>query len=185
MNSFIALQEVGTVTLLGAALSMDAFSVGIGLGTLRLRFRQMFYIGCLIGLFHMMMPLLGMSIGDWLAHHYAPVAPFIAGFVLLALGGNILFSTLITKEDRNYSVGGVGLLIFGIIVSLDSFSVGMTLGIYHMPVPIVLAIFGAMAALFMWTGLYIGHLAKKSIGMFAEIVGGIVLLAIGIALLLG
>ncbi|MGL4819823.1 MAG: manganese efflux pump MntP family protein [Bacilli bacterium] len=185
MSGFVALNELGTITLLATALSMDAFSVGIGLGTLRMRFRQMFYMGILIGAFHVMMPYIGMSLGDWLSHHFAPVANLVAGFLLMVLGGNILFSTFVTKEERTYSVKGWSLLIFAVIVSLDSFSVGLSLGVWHMPMLFVLSIFGITAACFMWTGLWIGHYAKHRIGTIGEALGGFILLAIGFKLLLG
>ena len=50
--------ELLTLSIMAFALGMDAFSVGLGMGMIQLRFRQILYIGLVIGIFHMFMPLL-------------------------------------------------------------------------------------------------------------------------------
>ena len=49
--------ELLTLSIMAFALGMDAFSVGLGMGMIQLRFRQILYIGLVIGIFHMFMPL--------------------------------------------------------------------------------------------------------------------------------
>lgn len=61
MGAFIG--EIIALSMMALALGMDAFSVALGMGLLRLRLRQMFYIGLTIGLFHILMPLAGMAVG--------------------------------------------------------------------------------------------------------------------------
>lgn len=63
MNIEALIGELITLFMMAFALGMDAFSVGLGMGLIKLRLRQIFYIGLTIGLFHIWMPLAGMWIG--------------------------------------------------------------------------------------------------------------------------
>ena len=45
------------------ALGMDAFSVSLGMGMMALKIRQILYIGVTIGIFHIIMPFIGMVLG--------------------------------------------------------------------------------------------------------------------------
>ena len=70
-------------------------------------------------------------------------------------------------------------------VSLDSFSVGLTLGIYGAQIVIVLACFGITATILTWLGLLIGRKVQGWLGSYSEALGGSILFAFGIKLLLG
>lgn len=59
--------ELITLSIMAFALGMDAFSVGLGMGMVKLRKKQIFYIGFIIGLFHVIMPLAGMAAGNMLS----------------------------------------------------------------------------------------------------------------------
>jgi putative Mn2+ efflux pump MntP len=78
---------------------------------------------------------------------------------------------------------GFGLLIFATSVSLDSFSLGLTLGIYGAKTILVIICFGVVATLLTWLGLLLGRKAQGWIGSYSEALGGSILLAFGIKLL--
>ena len=61
MSSIIG--ELVTIIIMAFALGMDAFSISLGMGMYRLRFKQMLNIGLIVGIFHILMPLLGMIAG--------------------------------------------------------------------------------------------------------------------------
>ena len=52
------------VILLSISLSMDAFSLSLCFGTLNLSYKKIFTFSLIVGIFHFMMPLLGMNLGD-------------------------------------------------------------------------------------------------------------------------
>jgi putative Mn2+ efflux pump MntP len=181
MNYFIA--ELFTLLLMAFALGMDAFSVGLGMGMFQLRPKQIFYIGITIGFFHIWMPLLGIIAGHFLSDTFGTIAKYIGGILLIILGLQMIMS-IFKKEDKALvEPVGWGLIIFAVSVSLDSFSVGLSLGIFGARTAIVLILFGLAATLLAWLGLIVGKKVQGLLGIYSEALGGAILLAFGIKLL--
>ncbi|MGD6900585.1 manganese efflux pump MntP family protein [Bacillus infantis] len=181
MTSFFG--ELITLMLMAFALGMDAFSVGLGMGMFELRLRQIFKIGITIGLFHVFMPLLGMMAGRFLSEQFGSIAAYIGGGLLLLLGAQMIWSSIKDDDSSLITPVGFGLLIFALSVSLDSFSVGLSLGIYGAKTALVLVCFGAAAAILTWAGLLAGRKVQGWLGSYSEALGGAILLAFGIKLL--
>ncbi|MGO4889141.1 manganese efflux pump MntP family protein [Anaerobacillus sp. MEB173] len=176
--------EIVTLFIMAFALGMDAFSLAIGMGMLGLRLRQIFNIGVTIGIFHVIMPLAGIIIGKFLSLHLGVIATYIGGGLLIFLGAQMCISSLRNNDDVLIRPAGYGLLLFAISVSLDSFSVGLSLGLFGAKTIIVLMAFGLMSMCLTWVGLLMGKYMKGWIGSYGEILGGLILLAFGIKLLL-
>lgn len=177
--------EVITLTIMAFALAMDAFSVGLGMGMFKLRLRQIFKIGLTIGFFHVWMPLLGIIIGRFLSKNFGEIATYIGGGLLLILGIQMIWSGLRKDESSLITPVGIGLFLFGFTVSLDSFSVSLTLGIYGAKTMLVLICFGITATILTWFGLLIGRKVQGWLGSYSEALGGSILLTFGIILLFG
>lgn len=183
MASFIG--EIFTLSIMAFALGLDAFSVGLGMGMINLRLRQIFKIGIMIGLFHVWMPLLGIIAGRFLSEKFGTFAGYAGGMLLLALGLQMIWSGI--KRDVSSSIitpVGMGLYVFALSVSLDSFSVGLTLGIYKAKIAVVLMCFGIAATLLTWAGLLIGRKVQGWLGTYSEALGGSILFGFGLKLLL-
>ncbi|PLR96615.1 manganese efflux pump MntP [Bacillus sp. T33-2] len=176
--------ELFTLILMAFALGMDAFSVGLGMGMFRLTRRQIFKIGITIGLFHVWMPLAGIIAGRFLSEQFGAVAGLLGGLLLVILGVQMIWSGFKEDETSLITPVGRGLLVFALSVSLDSFSVGLTLGIYGAKTVLVLVCFGAAATILTWTGLLVGRRVQGWMGVYSEALGGSILLAFGIKLLL-
>ncbi|WP_442596923.1 manganese efflux pump MntP [Neobacillus sp. D3-1R] len=177
--------ELLTLILMAFALGMDAFSVGLGMGMFKLRLRQIFKIGITIGFFHVWMPLLGMIAGKFLSHQFGTIATYIGGGLLIVLGVQMIWSSFRSDDDSSVMTPvGFGLLVFAFSVSLDSFSVGLTLGIYGAKTALVLICFGAAATILTWSGLLVGRKVQNWLGKYSEVLGGSILLAFGLKLLL-
>ena len=162
---------------------MDAFSISLGMGMYRLRFKQMLNIGLIVGIFHILMPLLGMIAGRFLSEKFDAVASYIGGGLLLILGVQMIWSSLRKESESLITPVGFGLLLFALSVSLDSFSVGLTLGIYGARTLLVLICFGAGAMLLSWLGLIIGRRVQGLLGQYSEVLGGAILLFFSFRLL--
>jgi manganese efflux pump family protein len=175
--------EILTLALMAFALGMDAFSVGLGMGMYRLGLRQIFKIGITIGLFHVWMPLLGMIAGRFLSNTFGAIAGYVGGGLLLLLGVQMIWSSLREDEESLITPVGMGLLLFALSVSLDSFSVGLSLGIYGAKTVAVLTFFGIGATILTWLGLLTGRKVQGWMGSYSEALGGDILLAFGVKLL--
>ncbi len=56
-------EQLIPLIIMAFALGMDAFSVSLGMGMMTLKLRQILYIGMTIGIFHIIMPFIGMVLG--------------------------------------------------------------------------------------------------------------------------
>ncbi|WP_044749343.1 manganese efflux pump MntP family protein [Bacillus alveayuensis] len=175
--------EFITLCMMAFALGMDAFSIGLGMGLIRLRLEQILYIGLTIGLFHIFMPLLGMIIGRFLSEQFGTVASYIGGILLLVLGVQMIVSSFKENDELLISPIGVGLIFFALSVSLDSFSVGLSLGIYGARTVLTIMLFGLFSMMLTWTGLLLGRRFQQWLGVYSEVLGGGILFAFGIKLL--
>jgi manganese efflux pump family protein len=176
--------ELITIIIMAFALGMDAFSLSLGMGMYKLRLRQIFKIGITIGAFHIVMPLLGMITGRFLSEQFGAIAAYVGGALMLILGLQMIWSSFGKGEERLMTPVGMGLFLFALSVSLDSFSVGLTLGIYGARTIVVLICFGAGATLLSWIGLMIARRVQSWLGKYSEVLGGFILLLFGIKLLI-
>lgn len=69
-------------------------------------------------------------------------------------------------------------------MSLDSFSVGLSLGIFGARTFLTIIVFGVVSMLLTWLGLLLGRRVQGWLGSYSEALGGSILLAFGIKLLL-
>ncbi|KIY22478.1 MULTISPECIES: manganese efflux pump MntP [Mesobacillus] len=176
--------ELFTLMLMGIALGMDAFSIGLGMGMYRMTKGHIFKIGVTIGLFHVWMPLLGMVAGRFLSEQFGTIAGYLGGLLLIVLGIQMIAASFKEEETSLITPVGKGLLIFALSVSLDSFSVGLTLGIFGAKTLLVLICFGVAAMVLTWAGLHVGKTVQGWLGTYSEVLGGSILLAFGLKLLL-
>jgi len=176
--------EFLTLTLMALAVGMDAFSASLAIGMAPIRLKRIFYIGMIVGILHVFFPFLGMATGRLLSDTFGEVANAIGGILLIIAGAQMTFSVFKEEGEQRSVPSGWSLLVFALAVSLDSFSVGLTLGIYGVRAILTLALFGGIATMLTWSGLFIGRKTKGLLGAYSEALGGCVLLIFGIKLLL-
>lgn len=179
------LTEAAALLIMAMALGMDAFSVGLGMGMVQLRLKRICKIGLTIGFFHVVMPLFGMMIGHYLTDLFGTVAVMVGGILLLLLGAQMIYTSIIhQKEELLVPPVGFGLFLFALSVSLDSFSVGLSLGIYGAKVWLTLFLFGVVSTVMTWGGLLLGRRFRHYMGTYSEVLGGCILFVFGLKLLL-
>lgn len=184
MQAAALMGELLTLFVMAFALGMDAFSVGLGMGMIDLRLKRIMKIGIVIGLFHVFMPLIGMLIGDYLSEHFGRMAAMAGGVLLLLLGAQMIYTSISNKEERLVEPIGIGLILFALSVSLDSFSVGLSLGIYGARMFATVLMFGSVSMVMTWCGLIMGRKFQKWIGTYSELLGGCILFFFGLKLLM-
>lgn len=174
-----------TLLMIAAALGMDAFSLGLSIGIRGLVFRQIYVISLTIGLFHFVMPLLGIGIGRVLSSVMGTVAVYAGGVLLCVLGINMVWSGL--RGEQAYisfnesSYWSVLLLAFS--VSVDSLSTGLSLGLFSANTALAVSMLGIGGGVMAGIGLTIGRFASRWLGDYGELIGGTILLAFGIKFL--
>ncbi len=182
------------IWLLAIGLSMDCFAVSIASGILLKRpmLRPMLFMAFCFGFFQAMMPLLGWTGTKLFSHLIESIDHWIAFAILAFLGGRMIFESL-KKEDCKHEFDPTSVkvvLSMAVATSIDALAVGVSFacsGINDFnrilyPVGII----GLVAFILSLVGLMFGirfgcSLARK---LHAELLGGIILIAIGSKILI-
>ena len=190
------------IILLAIALAMDAFAVSIGLGAksqyysksylLRLALYAALYFGIAQGI----MPLIGYLLGAVLLGWLASAAPWIGGLILIGLGAKMLHEAF--KSDKQCSADNIQepnqesfkvisqrtMLTLAIATSIDAMAAGFTLNLLAINAWLACFIIAIITAGFSFFGVYLGKKSGVWLEDKAEIVGGVVLMAIGVKIML-
>ncbi len=173
-----------TILIMAIALGMDALSLGIGLGLKGIRLLDILKISLVIAIFHVIMPLMGMFTGHYMSSLLGDVAAVTGGGLLIILGGHMVYSSLKGEQARTFYPHSMwGILLFALSVSIDSFSVGISLGLFASDLLLTVILFGAFGGLMSIIGLMIGRKMGNWVGEYGEAFGGMILLAFGIKFL--
>ncbi|GIP19034.1 putative manganese efflux pump MntP [Paenibacillus montaniterrae] len=181
MEMNIWLGQLTTITMIALALGFDAFSLGVGIGLKGIRYLHIMKLGIIIGLFHMIMPIGGMLMGKMMSVVLGEWASFAAGLLLIILGVHMVINSFKSEEAvllNHRTFWGVLLLAFS--VSVDSFSVGITLGMFHLPLWVTVLLFGCCGAIMAMLGLTVGKRVGHTLGEYGETLGGIILVVFGV-----
>lgn len=175
--------ELASLIFMAVALGMDAFSVSLGLGMRKIRLKRIAVIGMVIGLFHMIMPFIGILLGQVISQQIGQYAAFAGGLLLVGIGTQTVFSAFNHETREFVQPVGTGLWIFAVSVSLDSFSVGLSLGMSQVKAVIALLLFGAASMILTWAGMILGRKVHGLLGVYSEILGGSILCGFGLNML--
>lgn len=177
--------EAITIVIMAVALGMDAFSLGIGIGMRGIRLLDILKLSTLVGAFHIIMPLIGMFTGQYVSSLLGNVAVVVGGILLLLLGLHMIYSSVRGPEVRSFDHRTLwGMLIFALSVSIDSFSVGVSLGLFSSDLLLTVLLFGGFGGAMSIIGLLLGRKVHRFIGEYGEAIGGIILLVFGIKFLI-
>jgi len=174
-----------TILLIAVALGMDAFSLCVGIGMKGIRLLHVAKISAAIAAFHVVMPLVGLFMGQYVSALLGGVATMIGGGLLVLLGGHMIYNSLRGGDAPSFNTGSLfGLLAFALSVSVDSLSVGVSLGMFATDLALTVLLFGTMGGLLSVVGLLIGRRVGQLTGEYGEALGGAVLLVFGILFLI-
>jgi putative Mn2+ efflux pump MntP len=175
------------VLILAIALSMDAFAVSVGLGSKNTKNTKTLALLASIyfGLFQGLMPLIGYFGGKGVIGWVESYAHWIAFFLLLLIGGKMIYESMSEgiEEDIAQITHRV-LLVLAIATSIDAMAAGFTLNLLEVNPLIACVIIGATTFLFSWSGVFVGVKSGVWLESKAELLGGVILIAIGFKILL-
>ena len=160
------------------ALSMDALavSIGKGLSVKRLKASHCLITGAYFGGFQALMPLLGFLLASSFASYIQKFDHWIACVLLVLIGANMLREAFSKEEEQgNDSFSFRVMLPLAIATSIDALATGVTFA--------MIAITGLTTFVFSVAGVKIGNLFGSRYQSKAELVGGLILIAMGIKIL--
>ena len=172
------------ILLIAPSLGMDTFAValGVGAGLPSGSGRPVFRLSFHFGLFQFLMPLIGWLVGGAVQNVFAAYDHWIA-FALLAWVGGRMVRESFNPAEEHLAVDptrGMSLVVLSIATSIDALAVGLSLAMLRVDLWIPSVIIGIVAAGMTLTGMLLGRRLQESWGKRAELIGGLVLIAIGL-----
>jgi putative Mn2+ efflux pump MntP len=184
---------MGIIELLltAVAFSMDAFAVAIckGLATGKARIKHMVIVGLWFGGFQALMPLIGYLLGSTFADYITPVDHWIAFALLSLLGVNMLkeaFSSGCEEcEKTDASLSFHVMLTMAVATSIDALAGGISFALMpDFDIWLGITFIGILTFAFSAAGVKIGSVFGAKNKKYAELVGGVILILMGIKILL-
>ena len=173
--------------LLGVGLAMDAFSVSManGLHDPGMSRKRMCIIAGTFGVFQAVMPMTGWGCVHTIVEMFSSFEAFIPWIALALLGyigGKMLLEGIKGEEAEETAELSAGALFMqGVATSIDALSVGFTIAEYDWLMALVCSLIIATVTLIIClSGLVIGKKFGTKLSNKAEILGGVILIAIGI-----
>ena len=160
--------------LIAISLSMDAFSLSLAYGTNRPSKTKCYITSILVGIFHFVMPNIGAIIGKLIISKYIINTDLLVAVIFLILALQMILSK--NKENQEELTSIFTSILFAFAVSIDSFSVGIALGISSSNLLIAPLIFAITSFLFTICGLLLGKKLLEILGKKANYIGIIILL---------
>lgn len=177
----------GSLMLIAVGLSMDAFAVSASNGVVNKQSRvlQALLLAVFFGSFQGLMALAGWSVGS-LAHDLVTaVDHWIAFFLLAAIAGKMIYESF--GDEAPVTFGGLlnlcTILALSVATSVDALAVGIGLSFLKSSILDPVVIIGLTTFFLTLVGAALGHVLGKMVGKRFELLGGLILLAIGIKIL--
>ncbi len=161
------------------SLSMDAFSLALAYGTISISKEEIKILSIIVGVYHFFMPIFGMIIGKFIIK-IVPIGENLITLVIFSfIGINMIIETF--KTDENIKKMKISeMILFGLAVSIDSFSVGIGMNNISNNFLLCSSIFSITSFLFTYIGLLLGNKLNEVIGSLATLLGGVALILLGI-----
>lgn len=193
MSIFVPEMTILDILLIAVALAMDCFTVSIvsGVITRKLFWGRNLRMALLFGFFQAAMPFIG-----WIAIHYFQSSVeaydhWIAFGLLLLIGGKMILDAFKSEEDATFNPLNLGTqLTLAVATSIDALAVGISFScsgygtVQSLILP--LAVIGLVSFFFSIAGLLLGVRFGGAVArrFKPEIIGGVILIAIGVKILL-
>jgi putative Mn2+ efflux pump MntP len=176
--------------LVAVSLGLSNFAAAIGVGVAGVDARTRLRVGLIFGVFEAGMPILGLVLGHSLARTLGHAAHWIGAALLIATGLYALVQSIRSRrgggnDHHDAPVTGQPtgrLLVTGAALSIDNLAVGFALGSYHVSLLLAAVVIGAVSVSLSLAGLELGQRLGTRTGENGEILGGLVLIVVGIAI---
>ncbi|WP_392561114.1 manganese efflux pump MntP family protein [Orbus sturtevantii] len=177
-----------TILLLAFAMSTDAFAVAICKGTSLnvYRFTDALKVGVLFGIIEAITPAIGWLLGYIAVQYIEQWDHWIIFVLMLCLGARMIYNSFKKEEcvaDSQQNGSRIMLILTAISTSIDAFAVGVGLAFAAVNIAYAASMIGLVTCIMVTIGILLGAKIGCIIGKKAELLGGLVLIAIGVSTL--
>ena len=179
--------ELLTILLIAVGLAMDALAVSLckGMAMKRPDPKSMLIIGLWFGGFQGIMPVIGYLLGSSMYDLISDYDHWIAFGLLLLIGLNMIVESFSKEEEKIDADLGFGtMFILAVATSIDALAVGITLAMDGGDIVLSAIVIGVVTMCISIMGVRVGAEVGNAFGKRAELLGGLILIAIGTKILL-
>lgn len=173
------------IFLIGVSLAMDALAVSVALSAAereRFTWKRILLTAGMFGLFQALMPLAGWFGGNLCGCVIRTYGKYVAALLLAAIGGKMIRDS--GKEEK-VSFGIKAILLLALATSIDAFLVGISFAcLGETGILAEILLIGVTTFLISLAGCYGGRASGKLLGGKCEVVGGLVLIALAVKILI-
>ncbi len=177
-----------TIFLLAIGLGIDAFSVAIGIGAANTKksWAPVLRLSLAFGIFQFVMPLAGWLAGSTVVSLIDNFDHWIAFALLAVVGGKMIREGFEKESDGEKAdqTRGWPLFLLSIATSIDALAVGFSFSLLKNPILLPAVIIGIVCFAMTAVGMIFGKGLARIFGKKVEILGGLVLIAIGVKILI-
>jgi putative Mn2+ efflux pump MntP len=167
--------------VLAFGLSMDATAISVARGISKTRER--FAMPLVYGVAHVFAFTAGWIAGETTGAWINNWDHWIAFVLLLGIGSKMILDTFRTADDESVREGTMLYLSLTVATSIDAIAAGFTLPLLGVAPWIAIATLGVVVTACSALGYYLGRHAGKRLGPRLQWLGGLVLIAIAIRIL--
>lgn len=175
------------ILLISVSLALDAFSVSVagGMQVRGVKHLHALRVAAFFGGFQAGMPVIGFLLGEAMRTFITGIDHWIAFGLLGIIGINMIREALGNEKGENRNILDTKTLIFlSIATSLDALIVGITLSFIKIPLIFSITTIGLVTFIICFLGFLFGEKLGARFGKKIEVLGGLVLIAIGTKILL-
>lgn len=173
-----------TVLAVAFGLAVDAFAASMARGCVIARERLMvmaLLIAGLFGGFQAAMPLIGWQVGAEARDAIAEWDHWVAFVILAGIGGKTIYEGLTGGDEGSSrrSLTWTALIVTAVATSIDALAAGFGFALVESDLWALIAVTGIVTFALSWIGVHIGCRVSALVGERVELMGGIILIAIG------
>jgi putative Mn2+ efflux pump MntP len=177
-----------TIVAVAIGLSFDTFAVSLSYGVIqnKILFKQAVRFALMLAVFQAGFLMIGYFLGSFVSDIMKAADHWVALILLSVLGIRMLIEGLKKKEKdeiRDYS-STITLITIAIGTSIDAFAVGISFALLSIRIWNSAVIIGTVTFLASMIAIRIGKSAGERLGNKVEIIGGLILIAIGVKIFL-
>ena len=176
------------IVLLAVGLSMDSLAVSVTGGALiqNYKHRHMLKIGLVMGVFQAGMTLAGYLAGLGFKKYITAFDHWIAFVLLLYLGGKMIYESTQDKEEdsKTNPLCYKTLCGLGVATSIDALAIGISLACLESAIALEALTIGVVTFLISAFGVRFGNHFGRKIDLKLDLIGGLILIAIGTKILI-
>jgi len=179
------LSGVLALLLVAVSVGLDNLGAATAIGVSGVDTQLRLRMAVVFGVFEAAMPLLGLLLGRSVAGTLGSHTKLVAGVVLGLVGLYTIAHELLgpsAESERSLTPGIPRLVVLGATLSIDNLAIGFALASYHINIGVAALVIAAVSVGLTLIGLEAGSRLGERLGRRAELLGGVMLVGIGIAI---